>query len=627
MFDDLELSGEDATTVLRGEGGVLEEPRKASLEKWKLWQQRIKGTWKHRRDHWNGDRSWQANYALHRGIHWMGQQDAVQDGVENVVDHMTIAKSTILAENLIAFLTKNDPYFPCSDKTERAANEKAGKKSEAVLNHFWQEHEFTKEGKKAVRDLVIAGHCIGRTDFWAASTLTKMKPKVDGGAAPTDTTQYHSYVRPEAPSFRRVNPFAFLIDPTTPTYDLAGARWVAEIFVRPLADIVSDENYDKKVRRKIELGILAPKKKADLYNNHEEILGGEDLVDEDQIILFEVWDKRFRQHMIFAMDVDEPLQAGEWPYPYLDDFPYFMENLIDLPNEVYGLGFFHLVAQPQQILDLLATKLHLTARRFTPKKYLENAEGIAPEEKKKIEDDNFAVVQLPGGAKVYPEQQPNQSFDFYQGLNYFEKAIDELSGQDALMRGGDLPSRTSAREIDTRNSIQGSKISDYQAAVDRFFLTAARQTLQHCRAGLSREIVARVAGRDGHDWVQVQDFNQIREEVDVRIESSSREIISPQVERQQAMELMNMVVQSFPQALQIMQMQQQSGVTMIDLRELYRYVFETFPDVNMDRIFPALGEEQAPIPEVPVPSQQAPLPAPTPAGGDEITQSLTQLPS
>lgn len=573
-------------------GIIIERP--TGEKQWEFWQHQITdhldwlcGEGEHKNP--NGHRTWKHNIKLARGQHWSEQvqsSDEVGRPADLIEDHVTVSHISLHIENLVSFLTQTDPYF--KGRGRRPGDEDSAKAQEAVLNYYWRELDFITELKKCVRDYCTIGHMIARTDWHSRQEIEFQRP--DKSKDPAATTNYNPYIRPEAPGFRRVNPFTFLIDRSTPTYDLKGARWCGEIIAKPLQDIISDKRYDSAVRKQIKSGqehVTTLEQHLANYSSADGFFYGGMDQDEshDQIgLLIEVWDKRFRMRYVFAMGVTKPLIEEAWPYDHLDDFPYEFANFIPVPNEIYGLSHPHIAGQAQLLLDRLLTKMALHARKHNPM-YLV-PEGTFDDDQKRLflQNEDGGLVEHKPGKKPEPLELAQLPYDLQTFVQVIKGEMNELMNTDALHRGGALPSRTSAQEIEARQQLHGMKLADHAATIDHFVRNIARQILQHIKANLQQDMFVSIAGREGTLYRKLS-LEDIKAEVDIDLESSSREIITPAVEREQRMTL-----------LQTLSALAQSGVPIqIDWNELLKQVLSTFDGVEADRIFPPMAAAPAPI--------------------------------
>ena len=621
---------------LRNKAGIIIE-RPTGPAQYRLWGHVIDDTleWlcgKGDHSNPNGHATWRNNIRLARGQHWAEQvadSDELNRGADLIEDHVTVSHISLHIENLVAYLSRNNPYFPV--KPRRGSDTDSAKAQEAVLNYFWREIKGTPELRKCLRDYCTIGHMVGRTDWWKASDLLMARPeKTDN---PEATTNYDSFKKPEHPGFRRVNPFTFLIDRSSPSFDLKGARWCGELMARPKADVIADERYDASVRRAIRLGSEQPRTLSQHLSMYEAGEGygltetPEDCADDQTMLLAEIWDKRFRMRYIFALGVEKPLVEQPWPYGYLDDFPYEFANFIPVPNEIYGISHPHLAGQAQLLLDRLRTKMALHARKHNAKYQVPEGALASEELQKWVNDQDGELIQTKQGHKIDAIQQASTGFDFKQAMDIVQGDMYALMNTDALARGGPLPSRTSAQEIETRTQLHGMKLSDHAATVDAFVQSIGEQLLKHTKANLQTDMAIRIAGRVGSEYIEVTP-EDIKADIDVEVESSSREVVTPAVEREQLMTLLQTLTTMLPQ---IIQLQEMGGVTEpinVNFNELIKQVVSKFDGVEQERIFPAVADPPTPIPEGYAepqiqnpPNPPAPQPPPT---GVNLAQSARQ---
>jgi hypothetical protein len=594
---------------LTNAAGIFKEKR-AGLETYRYWHSLLDDTIGWLRDeHWNGWRSWDAAERLKRGQQWSDQisgPDAPIAYESDLVDDVaTVPMISVYLENLIAFLARSDPEF--IGRPRRPGDIESAEVQENLLNYYWREMRFSRELRKAIRDFGTIGHCVMRTDFYTDIDWDQLTPKNPNDGA---ILLYDEFIRRQSPAVRRVNPYAFLIDRTAT--DLSSARWCGEIIARPIQDIIEDQRYDKSARRAIANGTV----KVRTLNEHLMNAGhdADDELNEHFGLLVEVWDKRYRTYRVFALGVpDFPLLEKDWPYEYLDGFPYAKVDYLPVSNQLYGMGFAHLGAHTQLLLNRVRTKQAAWIRRYNGGWLARGFDDPKALDVVKMDQPGYVAEGGPAST-LEAVDPPRMGEDFWRLSGVIDEDLRRLSGQDDIS-GGQLHARTSAQEVRTRADIFGQKVADDAATIDGLVVDIGTQLLQHLRANLKKPVALRIAGRLGDYWLDNITAEDIRAEIDVEIRSSTREVLDPQVERQQAIELTTSLTNLLPALQQFDAAKAQAGIPVqpIDLnsKELLKYILSKYDEKAVDRFFPAVAEEPTPSPPLPVPQQAAPPPAPT----------------
>jgi hypothetical protein len=604
---------------------VIEE--KTGTPQYRHWLQTIESTLRWLKvDHWNGWESWKSAYLLHRGRHWThaaknttDQLDFASDDMNNA---MTVNRIGSHIQNLLPFLLRTDPHFIGEPRREEDLDSAAAQGD--ILNHFWKVQKFQRQLKLCALDFLVMGNMFAKTGFTLEVDEAKLKAAAKTKAA---TTEYYDAIRKQAPWFKRINPFQFLIDPSAPDRSLETARWCAEIIYKPFQDVILNEEYDKKTRKMLQSEEHSPTTVLEFEDewhsgDGDAFIKEKNPETEDRksqfIVLYEIWDKRSRKRLVMAAGIERPLLEVDWPHDYLAGFPYVMAKFIELPNELYGVGHAKFVEDQQKALNRLRSKEMAMATAFVPQR-----QGPALDEADATAVRNgipLAYIKIPASAEhpITEVPTPRLPPDHNIVTQHMEEDFRELASIDALINGGPLPARTSATEVRARQKLFGLKLEDNVAAMNEFVYEVAMQTLAHCKANLQAPMWVRTLGRSGTQYIQISP-GDIKDEVDIELISTNKEPEDPLTKRQQALQLLQTISGAVPNLLQLHNMQTQMLQSlpeqqfMVNVFELMRYVTEQFDAKELDRIFPVRNTMPPVIPG------EFPQPAPAgPAGQEQL---------
>jgi hypothetical protein len=542
-----------------------------------------------RNAHWNGVKQWRRNVDLFKGKHWKYSLDVQDPDSEAPRTRITVNKVGSIILSMLPFLVRKRPKFVLLP-TEPEYLVSSVIQSE-LLNYVWKELVMNRQVRRAVLDMLVIGHGVVKTGF----TLELNDITQDEGAK---TIEYRDYIRREEPYISRVSPFNFLWDMESCEKDLHSAKWCAEIIGKSLRDVVSNKNYKASVRKGLKDGAIEATPIATIYRDRSDETSAwvSDTDQEDEkwdtpITLIELWDKRSFKHFVFLHGHEEPLIEEDWPYDYLEDFPYKLLPGIPVIDDLYTVGVPKWIEDQQFELNRIRTYKFDHRRRFN-RKYIADRNAVDYSdliELKTGEDGTIVMADSVEAVKAipdapYPPDQDRVEADIEQDMR-------ELTGADELLQGGKLPSRTTATEIEARTRAIGFKIEDKVEDVDTFVEQVGRQVLQHLKANYSTQKVIRVSGPKGANWIKFSPAD-IRAEVEFEMESVSAPRYNPDVLRQQATQVFQMVLQAMP-------VLQQSGVQ-LDIAELFKWVIDKFEDLkDTDRFM----KQDAPIGAIMTPDQ------------------------
>lgn len=543
-----------------------------------LWLQRIDAALNYRRNHSNGERAWKRYIDLYRGKHWALREDDDSLDSESPRERITVnvTGSTIL--NWLPFLVRKNPQFVCTPR--RAEHVVSAFLQQEIINYEWRERGMQKHIRRAVLDALIVGHGIVKTGYSFEVDIPQHKN--------IQSLEYKEYIKKDAPYIRRISPFHFVFDPEAADYDLDSARWCAEIVFKPIRDVMESTLYEQSTLNKLRTGIYEATTVRSFLRDHEQdpVPGEQDIErnDADRMVLLEVWDKRSGKYYVFAHNVPEPLREGTWPYDYLENFPYKRLEFIPVVDDIYPIGIPAYIEDQQYELNRTRTAMFAHRRRFNRKYIIDRNKVPNQSEWVKIQEgeDGTVVVAEDANGAVVPIQDAPISPDQFNVESVIKQDIRELTGSDELMRGGQLPSRTTATEVGMRTRLMGLKLEDRVEQVDAWVVSIGRQVLQHIKANYTGDRVVRIAGPRGMYWVKYS-VEDIRAEVDIEMESISADRHDPDIERQQAIQILQVFLQS---AQLLMQLQ-----VPVNWQALFKWVLEKFPNLrDTSRFFPPAAE-------------------------------------
>lgn len=574
---------------------------------WEIWLDRIHSAFQWRANRLNGDRQWQKWYRMYQGDHWSDlNQDSAWVSSDNVRDRITVNKTGSIVLSMVPFLISRDIKFLL--KPSRPQDGDSAAIQQHLLNYSWREMGALRQVKRSVYDAVIIGHGVVKVAY-----SFDVDENVDPDAG---FLTYESFVKKDSPFIRRVNPFYFVFDPSAPDADLESARWCAEMFLRPLPDVLADELYNSEVRELIRGGAYAPAaltmRSQEPPTNPAPYSAYDSMLPEDNlVVLYEVWDKKFKKRYVFADNVPRPLLEAPWPYEYLDNFPYELVSYIPIPNEPYGIGIPKWIEDQQHELNRVRTSMFEHRRRFN-RKYLA-LEGMIDEEEadKFIDGEDGTVVYGRDPRAITVVQDGQMSNDTPLTEVAINSDLQELSGQDVLIRGGLLQSRATGTEASLRAGLFMGKLGDRVAQIEEFVEAIALQVLKHIKANFLKPKVVELVGPLGDKWPVEVTAENIQADVDVEVESFSAPKTDEDIDKQQWIQVLQIVNQAQPLI--------DSGRLRIDVNELYALVLEKLGEKEITRFFPEAFGGTSPSP---LPLSQAPL-----QGGDASSPPASPTPA
>ena len=594
--------------------------KRETAENYELWPERVAAALDYFASHANGYQRWRRDIELYNNNHWR-EWNTVRGLMERSDDTPTpvvvpVTSSTV--NSFLPYLTQKDPKFIF--KPQEPQDTTAAQLITGLVNKEWQVRRNKFQFKKIVKNQLVIGFGIGRTHYVVktdAPAADKKKGNVD----------YNLHIVEDSTQFTCIDNFRFIWEPESPDRDLNSARWCVEIITRPRQDVVDDIRYSPSARR----GVLEFGKPTSDYVQR---YGAPDSATgvsnyEDFVTLYVVWDKKFMQRLVFCDGFnDEPLNPPDkrgWPYTdefgdvYLDTFPYQMLPYITLLDEPFPIGIPALIKDQQlqvnRSMDYLFRHANAQKRGFWV-----NDEGVidpeSVERKIKQAKDMYVVhTTMPGDAAIGVVQDAPAASDIPELLGICMQTIRDATGSSEIQRGGNMPSGTTATEVQARTAAMGFKIDDVQDNIDLFLFEVGGAMSKHIQANFTKERAIKVMGKMGEFWLTEPDptgmqlipkivtAEDLKGQFDLEIESTVAGKMDPEKDQVNRISLLKeFVAMGFP----------------IDPIEGSRWALEPFDYKDVSRLMPALAMPPAPIGQ--------PTPPPMTTMGIQAMQAQQQAP-
>ncbi len=459
-----------------------------------------------------------------------------------------------------------DPFLHV--KARRRENVSSARKSQSALNWAWRKSKATRDARNAIRDTLMYGIGVGRTEFDAPGQLPARQYTEGPIVAPQEqlTPEQRAQIAeapPEVamsgptpfPRLRRVAPWCLLVPDGIVEVD--DMDWIGEDWHKTPSDLRNDPLGRFEVPEDLEPThhlTSGPPRRVEAVDfdgsGHNE--EKPTVVRVTEIIYFrEEANGTLRRTKLWLLDTDDLTQAvlhheyddAEAPgYPFFvmrfaaDNDSFYATDIADLGavmgpvrrlNNVLGYMFRHNAAQRPRIM-LVANEL------------LDEGELEAAIEDG--EDGTVVGVSLEGddirkSVMLLPEAPPPSDTAFVVGK--LESIVREQSGVGVLQRGGQQRKGATATEATIANKGFEDRSQLRLANVDDFIEAVAERMLADMRQYWDTPVWVRVAGDHGDDDFEPIRGNDIVDELDVEILSGSTLPMDPGSQQQAFMGLLS----------------------------------------------------------------------------------------
>lgn len=576
------------------------------------------------------DDRWSRMIDLYQGRHF--ENVPAEDRIK-----INLAFSTINV--IFPSITVNHPKITVQARSPE--DDAAAVIGEAVVNYWWRHHDFKKPTRRASKDFLVMGHGWIKISWVFEQEEQPLSDKELDQAFVERANEVDAYAqeRPELadelpsdedifegldktkmvttadhPLVERISPFDMYVDPEATS--LEDAAWIAQRIVRPIDEVRADKRYSQTARTSVTGDSLV---RTERWEDRERRKRDDDA---DRVTIWEFYDLKQKTMCVFT-EGNENYLIDPQPMPYAMGHPFVYMANYEIPDEFYPMGDLDQLEDVQQELNKTRTQL-LNQRKKYNRKYLAKKFVFDANAREALESDEDGVVvfvdddNTPLSEAIMPMPQVPMAADLYAYSELIEADIDVISGVSEYARGAAPEIRRTATEAALMSDAQQARAADKLAIVEATLAEVARKILQLAQQFLTGEQVARVVGADGNQYWFQYEPDDIAGEFDFEVEAGSTQPNNEQVQRQQAMQML--------QALGPLM-----GVT-IDPLQFTNYILQEGFGIKSPQKFlmapppppPMEGEEAPPEEGGEAPPQEAP-PQQAPEAQGPVGVSAPQL--
>lgn len=366
---------------------------------------------------------------------------------------------------------------------------------QTAAQYEWEHRNFHGNVKKAFKDSLIFGYGVGEVGY---------NVEVDESATPDKDglLEYRSFIKKDAPYFRRIFPPRFLYDLSACEKNLDTARWCAEQFYQSPRYVISNRLYEKSVRS----DIANRKEKPETVNEEKYSFSKKSHPNSVKGLytMTRFWDKKFHMVYIFCKGVSKPLLAQPWPWEYLDDFPIKFLPFIEHPDDWYPINLTEWVEDDQYELNRSRTAMCQYRRSNTG-----GSIWVTGEVTKGTKDSIYRGDKIISGFEDGQTPQAFQTSPFPQEQfimdGIFQRSMERKIGLGPNTRGNANSGRRSATEIQATNQFTMELMEGYVENVDKFVHSIASDLIKHIKANYDVPRMHQIAGPMAEYWGMIVD--------------------------------------------------------------------------------------------------------------------------
>jgi hypothetical protein len=489
------------------------------------------------------------------------------------VANMVLPHINIIQESVIA----RDPKLICEPLGGGETAEYNRETSESVLSYFWKRVGATEQLRDATADAVRLGsgflkigwsHLEDERELDEEERQFRTRQLVNAELQNAEMEGRFANIELLEKSVphteRRVirsEPFVEYVSP----YDvfvpinarkLDEARWIVHRLTLPVDEILANPEFDVTEEELQRDGMLineSDEYQAEWRRQTEDARGihGSTLA-LDTATIWEFYDMRTRQMMVFQLNSSKPMWQGDIPWSHR--YPPFVHvrNYTATGNDFWGFGDIDNIAALQDMFNEFLTEQLENARR-SGQKYLVRANAVTDELIAALESseaDVVAPINLPTGEPlegvIRPVFRQALAGDVYAAKAELEEKMRQVLGINDFQAGGIGADRMSATAAAVVDGVATLRAQSKIASVEKAASAVGTQILLLCQEYLDEPTAIRVTSEQGALWPEVTK-EDIYGEFLVSVEGGSTRAINPATREQQGLRTLGDVVPALVQ--------------------------------------------------------------------------------
>lgn len=542
---------------------------------------------------------------------WTEQAELTLDAINYALPHLTIIIETIAAR---------DPELVVEPFAGGPPAEQGAKIGQQILAYYWRWLRITPRVlRDMAHDAVVIGNgfCklgwahdeeeVDRDPLELEEELADLLEADDAQAkleerrpSPPDelidelVTTEHQILTDE-PYVEYVSPYDIFVPDNARRME--ETPWVAQRMVMPSDEVRSNPAFNQAAIDDLETMSQAEFDPQRVDDGRPRANSGGDSDQPDgndpfeHAELYEFYDMRSRQLLVFQTNADTPLYEGELPYSHRHPPFVHLRNFNDGGSRFWAFGDLENIAAIQHQYNEYVAEQMDNARRSGNKTVVDkNAwdEGV----RELLETDQHDVAapvdtnNRPLSELLHTIERPGLSNDVYQAKDELRIAMQEVLGLNDFQTGGTGADRMSATAAAVADGTATLRSAGKREAVEQAAQRIGLKLLLLCQEFMAPQRAVRVSGPQGAAWLDVS-LDDIQGEYLVKVEVGSTESVNPSTRKQEAMEIAGTIIPAI----------EASGY---DPDPLWRHVIR---DLGYD---PEHVLQRAPQPQMPAPAGGGP---------------------
>lgn len=483
-----------------------------------------------------------------------------------------VNKTKAIVDRITASLTTADPKLIVQARSEEEAP--YADTAEAILNYWWQTHDFHNAIKLAQKDSIIVGHGWAKVEWRVEHETEPIPQEIVEARVGAEIARYlrqleetpeiepiygnpddiRTRIEKEAkqnpqlvhyeenPVVRRISPFDMYVDPEATS--LNDASWICERIWEPLTEVRRNPLYKQTARNAVDVqGYSIGSEEAERGSDPRYRTARTETGDtSERALIYEYHDLLEGTWCRYASEATRYLQEPQ-PEPLKDSpipHPYEMFRYSELPDDFYPAGEVQYLLGLQAEYNITRTDL-LQHREQQSAKYLVNREMLTPDVQQKLQDPTPGVIvpldltQNNLANAVVALQQPPIAVDAYRVEDSIDRNMEDISASTEFDSGHSNADRRTATEANLIASAGTSRAALRKAETQKCAARIGQRILTLAQLYLQAEGVARITDELGGIRWATYSREKIQGQFDFSIKHGSMQPIDDNAQQQQAL--------------------------------------------------------------------------------------------
>jgi hypothetical protein len=513
--------------------------------------------------------------AYYEGDHW-------GDSASPPVDLVTVNYLYPIVETKVSAIAFRHPDFTLVPMNEREKENEASVRG--LLSYTFRKGRFLYECRRAFRDYQIGGvgvALLGWKQSWgkvgenATTTMVGRTPLPGEASDPTENSvpardPITDPMRDDRPFVKRISPQNFFIAPESDS-DWNEAAYLGYTELLPVGKVRRHPHWKNTSKLKGSTENLRDLFDDELRLEEKNSTTSPDLL---RVKIHHYFDRDRLTYVVMAEEGDDPLYEADWPYPFIDRYPFRILRADDNEDRFWPKPTLMRYAHPQREINQSRSILARHQRQSVRK--LQYRGRLTPSSKKQLASDgSLGIVELEGQERIEEVPHAHVQPEIFRSEEAAKGDLQLLAAMNAYESFDNPTYRKTQAEAQAIAAAGGARAKAEQEAFEAFVSGIGQDTLSFLQEYSVWSGLKTVPMFEGGKHTAFRHFtlDEIRGDFWVSVYVGSTMVPN----RTALAEQIGLIMQSAPNLVQGVMLAEQAGM---DFRLLLRAILEGIPEIR-----------------------------------------------